>query len=431
MARMAAAKGSRRRAKPPLEYSILYTATLCLLAAGAVMVYSASSAESLLENGDPAFFLKRYVAFGALGLIAMHLLSRRGLKVVRRATPLILAVAFALTVAVMVPGIGITVNGATRWLGAGPVQFQPSELLKVALALYSANLIASRPSTLGSVRDLCRPLLMVVGLACLLLLKQPDMGTAMVICFATFALLVAAGAKMRHLGTIFLVLGALALVFARAEPYRRDRILSFVNPWNDASGTGFQAAQAQIALGSGGLFGVGLGESVQKNFYLPEAHTDMILAIVGEELGVLGVSALAALYGLIAYAGFRTAKLAKDNYAKLLAAGLTALILAQAVLNFFAVMGLAPLTGVPLPFVSYGNANLIVLLGAMGLVLGVAKRSGAAAASGSSGLKSIDGGRSRDERSAQRTARADRGGRHGRPRRAGTRDSRRAARGGR
>jgi cell division protein FtsW len=415
MARMAAAKGSRRRAKPPLEYSILYTATLCLLAAGAVMVYSASSAESLLQNGDPAFFLKRYVAFGALGLISMHLLSRRGLKLVRRATPLILAVAFVLTVAVMVPGIGITVNGATRWLGAGPVQFQPSELLKVALVLYSANLIASRPSTLSSVRDLCRPLLMVVGLACLLLLKQPDMGTAMVICFATFALLVASGAKMRHLGTIFLVLGALALVFALAEPYRRDRVLSFVNPWNDAAGTGFQAAQAQIALGSGGLFGVGLGESVQKNFYLPEAHTDMILAIVGEELGVLGVSALAALYGLIAYAGFRTAKLAKDNYAKLLAAGLTALILTQAALNFFAVLGMAPLTGVPLPFVSYGSSNLVVLLAAMGLVLNVAATGGRTAAKRPRrGLEAIDGGadadsdRRRRDRGARRARAGDR-----------------------
>ncbi|HKP90846.1 MAG TPA: putative lipid II flippase FtsW [Thermoleophilaceae bacterium] len=412
---MAAAKGSRRRAKPPLEYSILYTATLCLLAAGAVMVYSASSAESLTQNGDPAFFLKRYVVFGALGVVAMHLLSRRGLELVRRATPLLLGAAFCLTLAVMLPGIGITVNGATRWLGAGPVQFQPSELLKIALVLYAANLIASRPRTLHSVRNICRPLLMVVGAACALLLKQPDMGTAMVICFATFALLVAAGAKMRHLGTIFLVLGLLAMVFALAEPYRRDRVLSFVNPWNDAAGTGFQAAQAQIALGSGGLFGVGLGESVQKNFYLPEAHTDMILAIVGEELGVLGVAALAALYGLIAYAGFRTAKLARDKYAKLLAAGLTALILTQAALNFFAVLGMAPLTGVPLPFVSYGSSNLVVLLAAMGLVLNVAATGGRSAAKRPRRrLEAIDGGsdadsdRRRGDRGARRARAGDR-----------------------
>jgi cell division protein FtsW len=405
---MAAAKRSGRRAKPPLEYSILYTATLCLLAAGAVMVYSASSAESLHQNGDAAFFLKRYVAFGALGLIAMHLISRGGLRVVRRATPLLVAISFGLTIAVMLPGIGITVNGATRWLGAGPVQFQPSELLKVSLALYAANLLASRPSTLGSVRDLCRPLLMVVGAACALLLKQPDMGTAMVICFATFALLVAAGAKMRHLGTIFLVLGLLAMVFAFAEPYRRDRLMSFVNPWNDAAGTGFQAAQAQIALGSGGLFGVGLGESVQKNFYLPEAHTDMILAIVGEELGVLGIAGLALLYGLIAYAGFRAAKAAKDRYARLLAAGLTSLILTQAALNFFAVLGMAPLTGVPLPFVSYGSSNLVVLLAAMGLVLNVAATGGRSAAKPRRRLEAIDGGADADSGSRRRNGGARR-----------------------
>jgi cell division protein FtsW len=416
--RMAAAKRSRRRAKPPLEYSILYTATLCLLAAGAVMVYSASSAESLIQNGDPAFFLKRYAMFGALGLIAMHAISRGGLRVVKKATPVLLGISFVLTVAVMLPGIGITVNGATRWLGAGPVQFQPSELLKVSLTLYSAGLLASRPKCLRSVKELCRPLLVVVGAACLLLLKQPDMGTAMVICLSTFALLVAAGARMRHLGTILVALAAVAMVFALAAPYRRDRLLSFVDPWHDAAGIGFQAAQAQIALGSGGMFGVGLGESVQKNFYLPEAHTDMILAIVGEELGVMGVAALAALYGLIAYAGFRAAKLARDRYPKLLAAGLTALILTQAALNFFAVLGMAPLTGVPLPFVSYGSSNLVVLLGAMGLVLNVAATGGRSAARGRGRLEAIDGGSDAD---------SDRRRRDGGARRARAGNRRRAA----
>jgi cell division protein FtsW len=415
---MAAAKRSGRRAKPPLEYSILYTATLCLLAAGAVMVYSASSAESLIENGDPAFFLKRYVTFGVLGVAAMHALSRGGLRVVRRIAPALLGASFALTAAVMVPGVGITVNGATRWLGAGPVQFQPSELLKVALTLYAANLLAIRPACLRSVKDLCRPLLIVVGAACLLLLKQPDMGTAMVICFSTFALLVAAGARMRHLATILLALGAVALVLALAAPYRRDRLLSFVNPWHDAAGIGFQAAQAQIALGSGGLFGVGLGESVQKNFYLPEAHTDMILAIVGEELGVMGVTALAALYGLIAYAGFRAAKAARDRYAKLLAAGLTSLILVQAALNFFAVLGMAPLTGVPLPFVSYGSSNLVVLLAAMGLVLHVAATGGRSASRRPRRLEAIDGGADAGRDSRRRDSGA---------RRAGARRRRRAA----
>jgi cell division protein FtsW len=421
----------KARQKPPIEYSILYTATLCLIAAGAVMVYSSSSAESLLQgSGDPSYFLKRYVIYAALGLVAMQVLSRRGLDFVRRITPLLLVGSFGLCVAVMLPGIGVTVNGATRWLGAGPVQFQPSELLKVALVLYGAQLLATRTQQIRTLGGLCKPYLLVVGAACALLLKQPDMGTALVICFSTLCLLLASGARLRHLGIVVGSLAAVVTLFAVIEPYRLARLTSFVNPWADAGGAGFQSVQAMIAMGSGGIFGRGLGESVQKIFYLPEAHTDMILAVVGEELGVVGVSALAALYGMIGYAGFRAAKAARDRYAKLLAAGVTSLILAQAVLNFFAVMGLAPLTGVPLPFVSYGNSNLIVLLGAMGLLLGVAKRSGQASqASGrggrGGGLRSIDGGRADDERAA---ARADRGGRHGGTRRAGARDSRRATR---
>ncbi len=322
----------------------------------------------------------------------------------------------------MLPGIGVTVNGATRWIGAGPVQFQPSELLKVALVLYGAQLLSARSKQIRTLGGLCKPYLLVVGAACALLLKQPDMGTALVICFATLCLLLASGARLRHLGIIVASLAAAVTILAVIEPYRLARLTSFVNPWAHAGGSGFQSVQAMIAMGSGGIFGRGLGESVQKIFYLPEAHTDMILAVIGEELGVVGVSALAAIYGMIGYAGFRAAKAARDRYTMLLAAGVTSLILAQAVLNFFAVMGLAPLTGVPLPFVSYGNSNLIVLLGAMGLLLGVAKRSGAAQARA---LRSIEGGRGRDERASTRS---DRGGRHGGSRRAGSRDSRRAAR---
>src|SRR3982751_2228737 len=175
---------------------------------------------------------------------------------------------------------------------------------------------------------LCKPLLLVVGAACVLLLKQPDMGTALVICFSTFCLMIAAGARRRALGVILGTLAFLALVLAIVEPYRRARLMSFIDPWKDAGGDGFQSVQAMIAMGSGGFFGRGLGESVQKIFYLPEAHTDMILAVVGEELGVLGVSALAALYGMIGYAGFRAAKAARERYAKLLAGGGAAPVLA-------------------------------------------------------------------------------------------------------
>ena len=411
------------RAKPPLEYSILYTATLCLLALGAVMVYSASSAESLLGgDGDPSRFLKRYLVLGGVGLVVMHLVSRAGLARVRAITPLALLGSFALTAALMIPGVGVTVNGATRWLGAGPLQFQPSELLKIALVLYAAQLLAARSPERATLGALCRPLLLVVGGASALLLAQPDMGTAIVIWLSIGALLVAAGARTRHLVTLAGALSALAFVVAIDEPYRRERLTSFLDPWADAGDSGFQAVQAMIAMGSGGVFGVGLGESVQKVFYLPEAHTDMILAIIGEEMGLVGVLGLVALYGMIAYGGLRAAKLAPDRYAKLLAAGLTSLILCQATLNLFAVMGMVPLTGVPLPFISFGNSNLIVLLAGMGVVLDVASGRGRARAGAKGGgpLRAVPGGRDDG-------ARGDRGGRHGRARGAGARDRRRAA----
>src|SRR5215212_8379342 len=225
--------------KRPVEYSILYPATLCLLAGGAVMVYSASSAESLLSGpGDASYYLKRYVLFALMGMVLLHLASRHGLKVIRAITPLLLMSSFGLTVAVMLPGVGVTVNGATRWLGAGPLQFQPSELLKLSLVLYAAQLLSARPHSTKTLGGLIKPLLLVLGAACGLLLKQPDMGTALVICFSMGALLIAAGVPMRHLGTVAGVLLAIGLIVALAEPYRRARMTSFLDPFSDASGAG-------------------------------------------------------------------------------------------------------------------------------------------------------------------------------------------------
>src|SRR3954471_22173300 len=363
----------RSKRARPLEYTLLYAATLFLLAIGAVMVYSASSATSLLRgSGDPSFYLKRYVIFGVLGLVVLRVMSQQGLKLAKAFTPLLLVAGFGLTLAVKVPGIGVNVNGATRWLALGPVQFQPSELLKLALILYAAQLIAARPKSTQTIKGLMRPLLTVVGAACMLLMAQPDMGTAILTCLAIGSLLIAAGVPKENLLKIVAVLAVLALIFAIAEPYRRERLLTFLHPWQDQTGSGFQSVQAMIAIGSGGFFGVGLGESVQKIFYLPEAHTDMILAVIGEEWGVLGITAVASLFGLLGYAGLRAAKAAKDTYAKLVAAGITGLILSQATLNLFAVMGMAPLTGVPLPFISYGSSNLIVVLAGAGILLNVA-----------------------------------------------------------
>ncbi len=382
-----AASGTRasdrgsRDSSPPLEYQLLLTATLCLLALGALMVFSASSATSLLAKGggDGFQYLKRVLVFGAIGLLVMRLASINGARVARALTPLIVGASIFLLLCVLVPGVGQTVNGSQRWLGSGFLTFQPSELAKVALVLYGAQLLAARPKMTRSLRDL-GPYLLVVGLALLLVALQPDLGTAMTISFAVTCLLLVAGVRISTLAPVAAV-GAIAVLgLIAANPYQQERLTGFLSPSADPAGAGYQSKQATIALGSGGVMGVGLGESVQKAFYLPEAHTDMVSAVLGEETGLAGVGVLIGLFGMFGYAGFRAAHRARDRYGKLLAAGLTSLVLGQAAINLFAVLGLAPLTGVPLPFVSYGGTSLIVTLAAAGLILNVARRPGAAAA---------------------------------------------------
>jgi cell division protein FtsW len=363
---------ARRRHPHPIEHSILITATLCLLATGAVMVFSASSARTLLSGqGDGTSFMVKYVAYGAIGFVLMQLIARRGLDLVVKATGPLLAGSFICLVLVKLPGFGVEVNGARRWLGAGPLVFQPSELMKLALVLYAAKILAERPALLRRPQNL-GPLVLVAGGAVLLVASQPDLGTALVISFTMAAMLVAAGMPIRWLATATGGGAGLVLMYAMTASYRRDRLMTFLDPWAHAGNEGFQSVQGQIAIGSGGFFGRGLGQSLQKNLFLPEAHTDFILAIVGEEIGVVGICGILFLYGLVAYAGLRVAKNARGTYAKLLAAGVTSLFLSQAMLNVFTVLGLAPLTGVPLPFISYGSTNLIVLLVGMGVLLNVA-----------------------------------------------------------
>ena len=424
----AKAKKRGRAKAASAEYNLLLTATLCLLAFGAVMVFSASSTTQVLSDGslsNSTLYLKRTLMFGAVGLLAMHLAARVGLTAVRRLTPALLLGSLFLLLVVL--GAGNSANGASRWIGAGPLQFQPSELAKVALILYGADLLARKPKMTRSLRDL-RPYLLVVGGACLLIVAEPDMGTAMVVAFSAAALLIAAGLSPRDLGLIALSVGALALLAAVVEPYRMARLTGFLHPSADPSGAGFQAAQAKIALGSGGFFGVGIGNGTAKAGFLPEAHTDMISAVIGEELGMFGIFGVVGLFGLFGYAGLRVAQRARDRYSKLLVAGLTSLVVLQATINLFAVMGLAPLTGVPLPFVSYGNSSLLAMLFAVGLILNVA-RGGTA---GAGKLRVVEGGRSpagkRSRTSRGRSAQS-RGGGGGnrRPRRAGDGRRRRAS----
>ncbi|HEV7772325.1 MAG TPA: putative lipid II flippase FtsW [Conexibacter sp.] len=415
-----APRAGRSAAPRPVEQRVLLTAALILLAFGAVMVYSASSARNLLQgHGDGTQFLVRYVAFGSVGLVVMHVMSRRGVALLRQLTPLLLIGSFGLLLLVLIPGIGISVNGARRWIGPGTLSFQPSELMKLALILYVAQFLANHPRRIQTFKGMVSPIVVVTGAAAALVAAEPDLGTALVISMSVAALLVAAGVPLKYLG--YLAAGGVVLIgmLVLVQPYQQARLTAFLDPWATASSSGFQSVQGQIALGSGGLLGVGLGQSVQKVFYLPEAHTDFILAVIGEELGVVGVSTVIGLFGLIAWSGLRIARAATEPYAKLLATGLTSLILCQATLNIFVVLGIAPLTGVPLPFISYGPTNLMVILASVGLLLNVAEGNRA-------GLRLVE------PSSRRRTAPPDRdGGAADRDRRRRDGGARRAGAGGR
>ena len=361
-----------------LEASVLTLVTLGLVAFGLVMVYSATSASATLANGDPAYFLKRQAGYAVLGLVLMVAASRVDYRILRRLAPALIVTSLVLLLAVLV--LGQAVNGARRWLSFGPAVFQPSELAKLALAVWAASYLTRRRPP-QSIRELWRPLGLLASVFCVLLLAEPDLGTAITILLMLAGMLLVAGTPTRTLGAGLSIAAAVSLLAVWFEPYRRARLFSFVNPWHDAQGAGYQTVQAIIGLGSGGIFGRGLGQSIEKANFLPEAHTDMIFAIIGEELGLVGAAAMIAAYGAFAYFGLRIALSCRDPFGKRLAAGLTVLVCGQAAINLAAVMGLAPLTGIPLPFVSYGGSSLVVALVAVGILLNIAGNAGTRRAS--------------------------------------------------
>ncbi len=389
-----------------IDASILTLVTLALVAFGLVMVYSATSASAALDNGDPAYFLKRQAGYALLGLVLLVAASRADYRLLRGLAPVLVVSSLVLLLGVLVAGQAV--NGARRWISVGPAVFQPSELAKLALAVWAASYLSRKrpPQTL---KQLWRPVGLLTTVFCVLLLAEPDLGTAIAILLMLAAMLLVAGTPVRVLGAGLGIAAAVSMAAVWFEPYRRARLFSFIDPWRDAHGAGYQTVQAIIGLGSGGIFGRGLGQSVAKLNFLPEAHTDMIFAIIGEELGLVGATALVAAYAAFAYAGLRIALTCRDPFGKRLAAGLTVLVCGQASINLAAVMGLAPLTGIPLPFVSYGGSSLVVALVSVGILLNIAGNAGAQRASVPD--------RSRGD-GRPRAARARSGGGAQRPRRA-------------
>lgn len=367
----------KRTGRPPelrREYERLLGVVLILVVLGAIWVYSASSSEQIIQGGGSGTnFLIRYVGFAAVGFGVLALMSRIGVAVIHKFTLPLLFLAIVLSFSVILPGVGKEVNGATRWIGAGAIMFQPAELAKTALVAFLALRLSMRRRPMRRLPDIGPELAAIGILVAIVGGIQSDLGTAVVIAGAGLCVLVVGGMPRRF----FLPLGAVAagglLMMVVAAPYRMARLTNFLSPWADASGTGYQITQGQLAIGSGGFTGNGLGSSIQKADWLPEAHTDFILAVVGEELGAVGIIMLLVLYGMIAFTGLRIADKAPGQYQKLLATGITAVIICQAMLNVWVVLGIFPLTGVPLPFISYGSTNLIVLLAGVGVLLNIAR----------------------------------------------------------
>lgn len=355
----------------------LLLVTLLLVGAGLVMVDSSSQALAYLQHRFALYYFVRQVAFAAAGLMLMLVLSRVDYHRLRRYAPALAGVTALMMLLVLVPGVGITVNGARRWFNLGPLgSFQPSEFGKLAFALFMAHWVDKRGTRIRGFADGFLPYAIMLAAVLGIILLQRDLGTALVTTAILVAVFFAGGGSKRHLLVLLVALAAAFTVLVLFESYRSERLAVFLDPFKDPLGAGFQSREALLSLGSGGLTGVGLGHSVQKYLWLPAAHTDFIFAIIGEETGLIGTTATLAGFVLLAVRGYRTAIRAPDRLGIALAAGITTWVTFQALVNMGTVTDTLPITGVPLPFISYGGSSLTIVLAGMGVLLNVAGQGG-------------------------------------------------------
>ncbi len=369
--RAAAAPSSAAAARRSV--AILIGSTAFLTAGGLIMVLSASSVSAYAQYGSSFVFFQRQAAYAAVGTVALLVTSRMRYDAWQRLAVPLLAVTMVLLALVLHPAAGIEAYGAARWISMGPVTVQPSEVAKLALVVFGASVLARRWNRLDEPAKLALPLLPVTVVVCGMVMLQPDLGTTVILAGSIFLVAFAAGARLRYLALAGAAGVAVGAGLIMSETYRRVRFLSFLHPWADAKGAGYQLVQSLIALGSGGWLGVGLGNSRQKWMYVPNAHTDFIFAILGEELGLMGEIVVLVAFGLLIYSGIRIAARAPDAFGRLLASGIVAWFGLQIVVNLGAVTGLLPITGVPLPFLSYGGSSLVVSLAAVGILVNIAR----------------------------------------------------------
>ncbi len=354
----------------------LLTAVAGLLGFGVVMVFNVSYFLAQARYGDPYVFFRKHVVAVVAGIIVLAVVSRIRLEVLERWAGVMLPLCVLALLLVLTPGIGAERGGARRWIALGGFSLQPSEFVKLGMVLFLARWISRHREAMPRFASGVLPALLCVGACSALMLGQPDFGTAVILGLLLLLMLFVGGARPAHIGALVLC-GAIATIAAvHLAPYRMRRLLAFMHPWEHSQDAGFQLVQSLIAFGSGGLSGVGLGQSEQKMLFLPEAHTDFIFALVGEELGLIGAVVVLVLFAVVAVRGFRIAVRHSDSFASLLAFGLTAVLVLSAVVNVGVVLGMLPTKGLPLPFLSYGGSALLATMLEVGLLAGLSRMTG-------------------------------------------------------
>lgn len=360
--------------KREIDYRILFCVVV-LVIFGLGMIYSSSGTLAGYRYNDPAYFVKKQIIWAFVGAFGMIFAMRLDYRRLQPIAPWLYGLAVFLLLIVLIPHFSKEVGGARRWIVIGSLSFQPAEFAKLALIIFFAAHLVKKENA-GRLKDFTNGYLsnaVALGLCFILILGQPDLGTSLVIAAIIFALFFVAGIRLRFiLGTLLTLLPFLYIAILSAE-YRRKRILAFLDPWNDPLDSGFQIIQSYIALGNGHLFGLGLGEGKQKNFYLPDAHTDFIFSIIGEELGFLGCMVVVGIFMWLVYLGFRVAFRAPDSFGMFLATGITLSIGIQAAVNIGVATGLLPTKGLPLPFISLGGSALVMWMVSMGILLNVSE----------------------------------------------------------
>ena len=357
-----------------LDHTLLIV-VLILLAIGLVMVLSASAPYSLRTEGDSYFYVKRQFCFAVIGIALMIFISKIDYRVYNSKIAYIaIIVALLLLIAIFIPGVGVERNDAVRWIVIAGIQFQPSELMKVAMILFLSMFISKEPERIKKFWTGLVPCFCIFGVVALLLLFEPHMSATVIIAVIVAAIIFTAGAKMSHLIPIGLLGVIGCAVLAYTSEYRWKRIMIFLDPWQDMQGDGWQIIQSLYAIGSGGLFGVGLGQSVQKYMYIPEPHNDFIFSILAEELGLIGVITVMILFGIFIWRGITIAMKAPDLFGTLVAIGITVMIGIQAIFSIAVTSSSMPVTGIPLPFFSYGGTALVMLLCCVGILLNISRQ---------------------------------------------------------